>query len=119
MDIREAAGVTNAAVGELIDAVDRQEEAFVDLEPSPRAKRLAAELDVVLMFHTGWEHSCKVISQQFTDPLKLERPLEHGGPVIAAHCGTCAWYDKEQYYPRFIEMMNRYENHARILYSLP
>ncbi|MFP6737885.1 MAG: amidohydrolase family protein [Planctomycetota bacterium] len=72
--------------------------------------KLANELGVVLMFHTGWEHSCKVISQQFTDPLKLERPLDHGGPVIAAHCGSCAWYDKEQYYPRFVEMMNRYEN---------
>lgn len=72
--------------------------------------KLANELGVVLMFHTGWEHSCKVISQEFTDPLKLERPLEHGGPVIAAHCGSCAWYDKEQYYPRFVEMMNRYEN---------
>ena len=72
--------------------------------------KLANELGVVLMFHTGWEHSCKVVSQQFTDPLKLERPLDHGGPVIAAHCGSCAWYDKEQYYPRFVEMMNRYEN---------
>ena len=72
--------------------------------------KLANELGVVLMFHTGWEHSCKVVSQQFTDPKKLERPLDHGGPVIAAHCGSCAWYDAEQYYPRFVEMMNRYDN---------
>ena len=72
--------------------------------------KLANELGVVLMFHTGWEHSCKVVSQQFTDPRKLERPLDHGGPVIAAHCGSCAWYDAEQYYPRFVEMMNRYDN---------
>ena len=72
--------------------------------------RLASELGMVLMFHTGWEHSCKVVSQQFTDPLKLERPLDHGGPVIAAHCGTCAWYDAEQYYSNFVQMMDRYDN---------
>jgi len=72
--------------------------------------KLASELGMVLMFHTGWEHSCKVVSQQFTDPLKLERPLDHGGPVIAAHCGTCAWYDAEQYYRNFVQMMDRYDN---------
>jgi predicted TIM-barrel fold metal-dependent hydrolase len=72
--------------------------------------KLASELGMVLMFHTGWEHSCKVVSQQFTDPLKLERPLDHGGPVIAAHCGTCAWYDAEQYYSNFVQMMDRYDN---------
>ena len=80
------------------------------LIPDAEAVLHFAELGVVLMFHTGWEHSCKVVSQKFTDPLKLERPLDHGGPVIAAHCGSCAWYDKEQYYPRFVEMMNRYDN---------
>jgi len=33
------------------------------------------------MFHTGYEHSCTVVSQTFTDPRKLARPLDHGGPV--------------------------------------
>ncbi|MBW3542068.1 MAG: amidohydrolase family protein [Planctomycetes bacterium] len=72
--------------------------------------RLAAELGVVLTFHTGFEHSCRVISQQFTDPLLLARPLEAGVTVIAAHCGTCAFFDREDYYPRFVEMMCRYNN---------
>jgi predicted TIM-barrel fold metal-dependent hydrolase len=53
--------------------------------------RLAKKLGVVLMFHTGYEHSCKVVSQQFTDPLRLGRVLDHGGVVVAAHCGTCAF----------------------------
>ena len=70
----------------------------------------AKELDMVLMFHTGYEHSCKVVSQQYTDPRKLARPLDHGGPVIAAHCGTCAFFDPENYYPNFVEMMHRYDN---------
>ena len=72
--------------------------------------RLAGELGIVLMFHTGYEHSCTVVSQEFTDPRRLSRPLDHGLTVIAAHCGTCAFYDREDYYPGFIEMMNRYEN---------
>ena len=72
--------------------------------------RLAKELGVVLMFHTGYEHSCKVVSQQFTDPCRLGRVLDHGGSVVAAHCGTCAFFDHENYYPNFIRMMRRYDN---------
>jgi predicted TIM-barrel fold metal-dependent hydrolase len=72
--------------------------------------RLAADLGLTLMFHTGYEHSCTVVSQQYTDPRKLARPLELGRPVIAAHCGTCAFFDREDYYPHFVEMMRRYDN---------
>lgn len=72
--------------------------------------RLAKELGVVLMFHTGYEHSCKVVSQKFTDPIRLARPLDHGAAVIAAHCGTCAFFDPEDYYPSFIQMMRRFDN---------
>ena len=71
---------------------------------------LARELGVVLMFHTGYEHSCTVVSQQFTDPLRLERALSQGVTVVAAHCGTCAFFDPEDYYPNFVRMMSRYEN---------
>jgi len=70
----------------------------------------AGELGMVLMFHTGYEHSCTVVSQAFTDPRKLARPLDLGNPVIAAHCGTCAFFDREDYYPHFIEMMKGYDN---------
>ena len=70
----------------------------------------AKQLDVVLMFHTGYEHSCHVVSQQFTDPARLARPLDTGATVIAAHCGTCAFFDPESYYASFIDMMHRYDN---------
>lgn len=72
--------------------------------------RLAKELSVVLMFHTGYEHSCKVVSQKFTDPLRLGRALDQGGIVIAAHCGTCGCFDPDDYYPNFIQMLQRYDN---------
>jgi predicted TIM-barrel fold metal-dependent hydrolase len=72
--------------------------------------RRAHDLGVVLMFHTGYEHSCTVVSQKFTDPARLARALDHGGPVVAAHCGTCAFFDPEDYYPNFVSMMARYPN---------
>ena len=72
--------------------------------------RLARELGVVLMFHTGYEHSCRVRSQECADPGRLARVLDHGGPVVAAHCGTCAFFDPVDYYPSFIRTMQRYDN---------
>jgi predicted TIM-barrel fold metal-dependent hydrolase len=72
--------------------------------------RLARELGMVLMFHTGYEHSCTVVSQKYTDPARLARALDHGGPVVAAHCGTCAFFDPEDHYPHFVRMMERYPN---------
>ena len=72
--------------------------------------RRAAELGMVLMFHTGYEHSCKVQSQEFADPIRLQRPLGHGGIVVAAHCGTCAFFDPETHYPGFVRMMRRHDN---------
>ena len=62
------------------------------------------------MFHTGYEHSCKVLSQEFADPSRLARVLDHGGPVIAAHSGTCAFFDPQDYYPNFIRTMQQYDN---------
>ena len=72
--------------------------------------RLARELGIVLMFHTGYEHSCKVRSQECADPGRLARVLDQGGPVIAAHCGTCAFFDPVSFYPNFIRTMQRYDN---------
>ena len=99
-----AAGCRLIKIHTAIQGVDP---ALVEFEPF---YRLAQALGVVLMFHTGYEHSCKVVSQKFTDPLRLARVLDQGGPVIAAHCGTCAFFDPENYYPAFAEMMQRYDN---------
>jgi predicted TIM-barrel fold metal-dependent hydrolase len=72
--------------------------------------RRARDLGIVLMFHTGYEHSCTVVSQKFTDPRRLRRALDYGGPIVAAHCGTCAFFDPEDYYPEFIKAMRRHDN---------
>ncbi len=99
-----AAGARLVKVHTAIQGVDPSREEFDPFY------ELAKDLNVVLMFHTGYEHSCTVVSQKFTDPRKLERPLGHGGTIIAAHCGTCAFFDAEDYYPNFIEMMTRFPN---------
>jgi len=72
--------------------------------------RRAAELKAVLMFHTGFEHSCHVVSQRYTNPALLERALDTGVTVIAAHSGTCAIFDPRTYYPAFVRTMRRYPN---------
>lgn len=72
--------------------------------------RRAQELGVVLMFHTGYEHSSEVRSQKFTNPERLARALDEGGVVVAAHCGTCAFFDPEDYYPAFVKMIGRHDN---------
>ena len=72
--------------------------------------RLAGDLGMVLMFHTGYEHTCRVVSQAYADPKLLARPLDHGLTVIAAHAGTCAFFDRQDFYPNFVRMMDRYPN---------
>lgn len=72
--------------------------------------RLALDLKMVLLFHTGYEHTCHVVSQKYADPALLARPLDHGLTVIAAHLGTCAFFDAENFYPNFVRMMGRYTN---------
>jgi predicted TIM-barrel fold metal-dependent hydrolase len=99
-----AAGARLVKVHTAIQGVDPDRPQF---EPFYRRAR---ELGVVVMFHTGYEHSCTVVSQKFTDPARLARALDQGGPIIAAHCGTCAFFDPEDYYPRFVRAMDRYPN---------
>jgi len=99
-----AAGCRLVKVHTAIQGVDPQR---ADFEPF---YRLARDLGVVLMFHTGYEHSCKVVSQQYADPARLARALDQGGTIIAAHCGTCGCFDRENFYPNFIQMLRRYDN---------
>ena len=99
-----AAGARLVKIHTAIQGVDPSLERFDSFY------RQAAQLGIVLMFHTGYEHTCRVISQKFTNPELLARPLDHGLVVIAAHAGTCAFFDPEDYYPNFVRMMQRYPN---------
>ncbi|MCX6877421.1 MAG: amidohydrolase family protein [Verrucomicrobia bacterium] len=45
-----------------------------------------AESNMILLSHTGGEHSLPVLCHRFADPRLLRFPLECGVTVIAAHC---------------------------------
>jgi predicted TIM-barrel fold metal-dependent hydrolase len=100
----------HAAGGRLIKIHTAIQGVSPDLPQFELFYRHSAELGMVLMFHTGYEHSCTVVSQKFTNPALLGRALDSGATVIAAHCGTCAFFDPEDYYPQFVRMMKRYGN---------
>ena len=69
-----------------------------------------AALDMIVMVHTGHEHSAPIIDKTLADPLKLELALEEGCTVVACHCGT-GWPDEEpDFFPGFVRMVRRYEH---------
>ncbi|MBC8872026.1 MAG: amidohydrolase family protein, partial [Planctomycetes bacterium] len=47
-----------------------------------------AELEMIVMVHTGHEHSAPLVDKNLADPRKLRLALEEGCVVIACHCGT-------------------------------
>ena len=104
LDRCHAAGSRLVKIHTSIQGVDPSLERF---DPFYRRAR---DLGIVLMFHTGYEHTCRVVSQKYSDPQLLARPLDHGLTVVAAHVGSCAFFDAEDYYPNFVQMMGRYTN---------
>ena len=50
----------------------------------------------------------QVVRPDLCDPRILEWPLQCGVTVIAAHCGTKSGPFDRQYFPAFVEMLQRY-----------
>ena len=59
-------------------------------EKCDRFYRAAARLDMVILCHTGEEHSVSsaALHNELGNPLRLRRALDHGCKVIAAHLAT-------------------------------
>jgi hypothetical protein len=72
-------------------------------------ERMAAA-GMPLLAHTGGEHTLEVIRPELSDPQTLERPLQCGVTVIAAHCGTKSGLFDPQYFHVFAEMTSRFPN---------
>ncbi|MBI1841644.1 MAG: amidohydrolase family protein [Verrucomicrobia bacterium] len=70
-------------------------------------ERMAA-LRLPLLAHTGGEHTVPVVRAEFSDPRILRLPLECGVTVIAAHCATRSGWSDPDYFPHFVEMLQRY-----------
>ena len=71
--------------------------------------RRCAELKVVVMVHTGHEHSAPIISAALANPRKLALALEEGCTVVACHCGTGWPTDKVDMLPDFLAMIRKYK----------
>jgi predicted TIM-barrel fold metal-dependent hydrolase len=72
--------------------------------------RRCAQGKIVVLVHTGSEHAADIAGLANCDPLKLTLALEEGCTVVAAHAGTTAFFDKEDFFPHMVTMVRRYPN---------
>jgi predicted TIM-barrel fold metal-dependent hydrolase len=85
----------------------------VDLADKKRIPffRRCAQRKVVVLVHTGHEHSAPVVDIGLAHPRKLTLALEEGCTVVACHCGT-GWpiHDRPDMLPDFLAMLRQYPN---------
>lgn len=84
-----------------VDLADRKHTRFF--------QRCAA-LNIVVLVHTGHEHSSPIIDVGLANPRKLELALDQGCTVVACHCGTGRQGDHPDMLPDFLAMIRRYTN---------
>ncbi|MFH1539663.1 MAG: amidohydrolase family protein, partial [bacterium] len=69
-----------------------------------------ADLNLPLLSHTGYEHTVRAPNQDYGDPERLERALDAGVTVIAAHSGASGIGHSVEYFPRYVKMLEKYPN---------
>lgn len=72
--------------------------------------RRCAEAKVVVMVHTGHEHSAPIVRSDYANPRRLVRVLEEGCTVVACHAGTGQPGDEGDMLPDFLAMIRRHKN---------
>lgn len=72
--------------------------------------RRCAELKIVVMVHTGHEHSAPVIDKDLANPSRLQLMLDEGCTTVACHCGTGWPTDAPDQLPAFLKLLRRYPN---------
>jgi predicted TIM-barrel fold metal-dependent hydrolase len=72
--------------------------------------RRCAELNFVVMVHTGHEHSAPIINAALANPWKLALALEEGCTLVACHCGTGWPTDPVDMLRDFLAMIRKYKN---------
>jgi mannonate dehydratase len=84
-----------------VDLADRKHTPFF---------RRCAELKVVIMVHTGHEHSAPIVDVRLADPGKLKLALDVGCTVVACHSGTGWAHDRPDMLPAFLAMVREHKN---------
>jgi len=69
-----------------------------------------AEAGLPMLAHTGGEMTVPVANKLYQDPRYLERPLEIGVKIIAAHAASNSSLWDEDYFDVLVEMMRRHPN---------
>lgn len=84
----------------------------VDLADKKHGKffERCAALGVVVMVHTGHEHSAPIVDVALASPKKLQRALDLGCTVVACHCGTGRSDDRPDMLPDFLALVRKYKN---------
>lgn len=70
--------------------------------------RRCCELSMVVLVHTGHEHSAPVIDKHLAAPRRLELALDQGCTVVACHAGTGWITDMPDQLPEFVSLLKRY-----------
>lgn len=84
----------------------------VDVSERKHAKffRRCKELGMIVLVHTGHEHSAPVIDIHLATPKKLELALDQGCTVVACHAGSGWETDRPDQLPAFLEFVKKYES---------
>jgi hypothetical protein len=72
--------------------------------------RDCARRKIVVLVHTGHEHSAPTFDIDLANPQRLELALNEGCTVVACHCGTGWPTDKPDMLVAFLDMLKRHEN---------
>ncbi len=70
--------------------------------------RRCTELDMLVLVHTGHEHSAPVIDRHLAGPGRLEFALDQGCAIVACHAGTGWVTDTPDQLPEFLALLRRY-----------
>ena len=70
--------------------------------------RRCQELDMIVMVHTGHEHSAPVFSKYLAAPRRLRSCLEAGCTVVACHAGSGWFFDQPDYLGEFLQLLDRF-----------
>jgi predicted TIM-barrel fold metal-dependent hydrolase len=86
----------------------------MDVDPAdPRLRKFfgrCADKRMIVMVHTGTEHSADTVGDEFGDPKRLSQALEEGCTVIAAHAGMSAFFDRLDFSMNLRPMIRRFRN---------
>ena len=72
--------------------------------------RRCQELGMIVMVHTGHEHSAPVFSKDLAAPRRLRTCLETGCTVVACHSGSGWFFDRPDYLGEFLQLLDRFPN---------